>query len=115
MQSLADHHTAVRDKKQHRRVEFQKSGADSSKWHARENPSFADPERHQSDYGKRHWDRDTFEILCFSARIVGDFAGGDVESSKTQETAEEEKGEQNVVERSTHADGEGCNGWSDAE
>lgn len=74
-----------------------------------------DPVGHESVEAERCGDRSALEVLRLARGVLGDDGGGDVEAREAGEAAEHEEGEADVVERCAQADGEGDDGWGEAE
>lgn len=73
------------------------------------------PVGHERVKTQRRGDGCSLEVAGFARGVLGDVGGGDVEAREAGETAEDEEGKANVVERGADADGEGDDGGSEAE
>ena len=78
-------------------------------------PPLAHPVRHQSRNRQGRRDRRALEILRFASCVLGHVGDGDVEACQAREAAEDEEGEDEVVEGGAEADCEGGGGGGDAE
>lgn len=78
-------------------------------------PPLAHPVRHQPRNRQGRRDRRALEILRFASRVFWDVGDGDVEACQASKAAEDEEGEDEVVEGGAEADCEGGGGGGDAE
>lgn len=115
MHSLANHSAAPGNENQDDGMHLQQAGAEGAQWQVLSDPALADPESDESDdaQGCRGWE--AFKVFCFARGIVGDTAGGDVEAGETEETAEGEGSQEELVEGGAEADCKGGGGGGDAE
>lgn len=81
----------------------------------RKRPSLVHPISHDLHIQKRHRDRGAFEILRLSGRILGDHSNRDIEPRKTSQTAENEKGKQDMIERRAETKGKRCSSGANTE
>merc|ERR1712225_91252 len=62
-----------------------------------QNPTLADPIRHQKGYGERCRDGCSFEVFTLSRGVLGGVSDGDVEACKSSQAAEDEECKEEVV------------------
>ena len=116
MQRLGQHAASVSQEEDHSRVELEEgAGQESTIRNVALDPALGDPEGHQAHDRQAGGDRKAFEVLGFAVGVLGHVAGGDVEAGKAGEAGEDEAGEEELVEGSAHASGEGGDRGSDAE
>jgi hypothetical protein len=116
VQRLGQHAASVSQEENHSRVELEHGACQESTIRdVALDPALGDPEGQQPHDRQAGGDRQAFEVLGFAVGVLGHVAGGDVEAGKTRETGEHEAGEEELVEGSTHAGGEGTDRGSDAE
>jgi hypothetical protein len=100
----------------HDRVELEHGAFQpQAHWHLSQRPALGHPESHDRHEDQRHGDRYAFEILRLAGRILGHHGDGYVEARETGQAAEDEEGEQEVVERRAQTETEGSGSGSDAE
>lgn len=87
----------------------------SPPWQVLQCPALTNPISHQcSDrQGSRNWC--ALEIFRFSRLVFGYIGNCDIEACETGKTAEDEEGQEDVVNRGTKANGECSSGWGDTE
>lgn len=105
----------MRHKDQDNGVELEQSSADGSKGNGLVNPALANPVGQDADDSERSRGGETLEVFCLARGIVGDGASGDVETGETEESAQGERSEKELVNRGAHAEGDGCGGGRNAE
>jgi hypothetical protein len=116
MQRLANHQTPMQHKHKHNGMERKRRAVHpQAKRNLLERPALIHPVRHDLHVDQRHGDGCAFEVLGFAGRVFGNHGDGDVEARETGEAAEDEEGEQDVVDGGAEAEGEGCGGGADTE
>lgn len=78
-------------------------------------PAVRGPPGHQSVKRQGSWDRGSLEVLRFAGRVLGYYLRRDVEAGESRQTAENKKGEAEVVEGCADTDRECDYCWADAE
>jgi hypothetical protein len=116
MNTLTNHQTPMHHKHTHNRMHLEdSSSAPNAKRHIGVRPAVARPPGHGASQHERSGDGCTFKVLRFPGCVFGYHGDGYVEARETGEAAEDEEGEEEVVERGAHAEGEGGCGGRDAE
>lgn len=99
MDSLADHQASVQHKHEHDRVEFQNGSLQpQAQGNLCQRPSLVHPECHGLHKNQGHGNRCALKVLRLASCVFGNHGDGDIEARKTSETAENEEGEQEVVD-----------------
>jgi hypothetical protein len=117
MQSFADHQTPIQHKHRRHRVELQyRPGKHGSKWQVLQYPPLVDQERHDARHSQtRKRYRRPFEILRLACLVFRQHRDCDVEPRKACKAAEDEKGQQHLVDGGAEDAGKGCRCGGDAE
>jgi hypothetical protein len=106
----------MQNKHAHDRMDLeQRASAPDAKRHISMRPSVTRPPRHSTGQDQRSGDGCAFEVLAFARCVFGQHGDGDVEAGQTREAAENEEGEEEVVEGRADAEGEGGCGGGDTE
>lgn len=79
-----------------------------------EGPALVDPVCHDLDEQERHGDRGAFKVLALARGVFGQHGDCDVEAGEAGKAAEDEEGEEEVVEWGAKAEGESSGGGRDA-
>lgn len=115
LDTLANHQTSMKNEHGHHRVEFERRALEpQAHGNLVHSPALVDPVRHDLHYAKTHRNRCALEILALSGCILGHHGDGDIESGEAREAAEDEEGEQEVVDGGAHAEAESGGGWGHA-
>ena len=98
MNSLARHADTAQQEQSHNRVELKNSSSSpGTQRQVLQNPTLADPIRHQKGYGERCRDGCSFGVFTLSRGVLGDVSDGDVEACKSSQAAEDEECKEEVV------------------
>ena len=86
-----------------------------AQWNLFKHPSLVHPVCHYLHEDQGHGDRGSLEVLGFARRVFGQHGDCDVEAREAGEAAEDEEGEEEVVERraETEAEGGGSGGYAE--
>jgi len=116
MEALASHEDTAEHKQASQRMELKRrAGKGRSERDVLENPVLRDEVCHERSNGEGRWNGSSFEVLRLSSCILWKSGNGDVESSEASKTAEDEEGEEEVIDWSTKTDCESCNSWGNSE
>jgi hypothetical protein len=116
VESLADHETSMGHKDQSGGVELKyRAFSNDAEGNLIVDPTLADPVGNDGDDTQRGRCWETLKVLGLAIGIFGYAVGGDVETSKTEETTEGEGSEKEVVKRGSHANCNRCDGGGDTE
>lgn len=83
--------------------------------HLRKRPPLVYPVRHDLHVDQAHRDRRALKVLRLAGRVLGHHGDGDVEAREAREAAENEEGQEQVVDRGAETEGEGSGRGADAE
>lgn len=105
---FADHQTAVQGKQQDNRVEFQGSAlGKETQGNVLVSPVLRHPVGHERGDGQSSRDRGALKVPRLAALILRENRNGDIESSQSSQTTENEKGQEQVIEGCPNTKGKG--------
>lgn len=111
---LARHQAAVEHKQQRNRVQFVGgAGKPGAQRQVVEDPILADPVGHERVEAQARGDGRALKVGRLAGLVLGNDGGRHVEAGETGEAAEDEEGEQNVVDGGADTDREGNGGGGD--
>jgi hypothetical protein len=116
MDALARHQAPVNHKHEDDGMHFERAAsAPNAERDVGVRPAVADPPCHGGREPERSRNRRAFKVLGFAGRVFGQHSDGDVEAREAGQAAEDEEGEEDVVEGRADAHGEGGSSGGDAE
>lgn len=116
MDALAAHQASMNHKHDDNRMHLKHTArAPHTKRYISMRPAIADPPSHGTRKRERSRDRRALEVLALARRVLGQHGDGHVEAREAGQAAEDEEGEEDVVEGGADAEGEGGAGGGDAE
>lgn len=116
MNRLANHQAPMQDKHSNNRMKLQRGALEpQTQRQLLEHPALVHPVCHDLHHEQRHGDRGALEVLGFAGCVLGHHGDGYVEARETGEAAQDEEGEQDVVDGGAEAEAEGCGCGGNAE
>jgi hypothetical protein len=105
MQRLAHHQTPMQHKHKCHGVEFQCGTLHPHpKRYLRHCPALVHPEGHDLHVDERHGDGRAFEVVALASRVFWNHGDGHVEARESGEAAQDEEGEEQMVDRGAEAE-----------
>lgn len=105
---LAGHADATQDEEANNRVKLEyRPCCPRSQRYILQRPALTDPVCHERSYGERSRNRRAFKVLALARSVLGNVGDGDVEAREACKPAEDEEGQEEVVDRCAEAYGKG--------
>ena len=116
MDSLADHQAPVQNKHAHNRVKRKRGSLEPhTEGKFLHRPPLVHPVRHDLHHAQTHRNRGALEVLALARLILRHHSNSNVEARQPSQAAEDEEGEEEVVDGGTQTQGEGGGGGAHAE